>query len=63
MKTYRKIDLYFMGDYLYSTNQSKTCKAARLAVLERLRTRRFYNSLVDRVILKYPHELKARFSK
>lgn len=63
MKTYPKIDLYFLGDYLCSTNQSKTCKTAINAYLERIESRNFYNTLVDRVILENPKTLKARKSK
>lgn len=63
MKTYAKIDLYYMGDYICSTNQSRTCKAAIAAYLERIRYHSFYNGLVDRMILKNPKGLKARFDR
>ena len=57
----RKIDLYYNGDYLCSTLQSKTCKAAVQAYLERISTRGFYSGLVDREVLKHPELLTARF--
>jgi hypothetical protein len=28
MKLFKKIDLYYQGDYLHSTAQAKTCKKA-----------------------------------
>jgi hypothetical protein len=57
-----KIDLYFNGDYLCSTNQSKTCKAAVAAYLERIKDeKRQYYPAIDKRIAKYPKLLKARF--
>jgi hypothetical protein len=66
MKTYKKIDLYFMGDYLCSTNQSKTCKEAVNKYLENLKERK--NSFagltfIQRIILDNPKELKANFGR
>lgn len=61
--THNKIDLYYAGDYLCSTMQSRTCKAAVTAYLERIETRNFYNGLVDRQIAKNPTLLKARKAK
>ncbi len=58
-----KIDLYYADDYLCTTTQSRTCKAAREAYLERINRASFYNGLVDRQILKNPHLLKARKAK
>ena len=63
MKTFKKIDLYYCGDYLASTNQSKTCKDAVSGYLARIEAAKHYNGLVDRQILKNPKQLKARFSK
>lgn len=63
MRTFKKIDLFYNGDYLCTTMQAKTCKAAREAYLERINRSDFYNSLVDRRILKRPDLLKARFQK
>ncbi len=63
MKLFPKIDLYFNNDYLCSTNQSKTCKQAVFAYLARIETNNYYNTMVDKVILKSPKLLKARFSK
>lgn len=57
----KKIDLYFLGDYMCTTQQSKTCREARLKFLESCK--RLDHSLLNRVILKYPKELKARFAK
>ncbi len=33
MKHYKKIDLYYDGNYLYSTNMSNTCKDAIVKLL------------------------------
>lgn len=63
MKTFKKIDLYYNGDYLCSTNQAKTCRDAVANYLERITMRSFYNGLVDRQILKNKTLLKARFDK
>lgn len=63
MKTYKKIDFYFLGDYFASTNQSKTCKEAKQKLLDRIDERKDWATLVERQIKKYPKELKARFSK
>jgi hypothetical protein len=63
VKQQPKIDLYYANDYLCSTNQSKTCKAAVRAYLDRIELRNFYNGIVDRQILKNPSLLKARYSK
>lgn len=66
MKTYRKIDLYYNGDYLCSTNQSKTCKEAVSKYLERIETNRHRLGgigLLDSRIAKNPHLLKAYFDK
>jgi len=58
-----KIDLYFGRDYLCTTTQSKTCKAARLAYLDRITYGKFYNNIVDAQILKNPKLLTARKQK
>ena len=63
MKTMRKIDLFYNGYYLCTTLQAKTCKAAKDAYLERIRSGDYYTNLVDRRILKRPDLLKARFQK
>lgn len=58
---YPKIDIYFADDYVCSTNQSKTCKAAVAAYLERIKDeKRQYWPTIDKVILRYPQFLKAR---
>lgn len=59
MKQYKKIDLFWCGDYLCSTNQSKTCKEARQKYLEKCSD----VSLLERRIKKMPQYLKASFSK
>lgn len=39
MKQYRKIDLFWCGDYLCTTTQSKTLKEAKRRYLESLETK------------------------
>jgi hypothetical protein len=60
----KKIDLYFAGDYLCSTNQSKTCRQAKQRYLE-LANKRSHslggNTLVEKRVLKNPQHLIARF--
>lgn len=66
MKTYRKIDLYYAGDYLCSTNQSRTCKEAVKKYLERIETNKHSLGgigLLDSRIDKAPQLLKAYFDK
>jgi methionine synthase II (cobalamin-independent) len=67
MGDYAKIDLFFGGDYLCTTTQSKTCREAKAKILERLNyyqgKNTIYLGLVDQQIRKYPHLLKARFQK
>ena len=66
MKLYKKIDIYFNGDYYASTNQSKTCKQALLSLVEILETRKHSMgglSTLDSYILKNKHLLKASFDK
>lgn len=63
MKTYKKIDLFFNGDYLCTTAQSKTCREAIAKYLDRVNRSDFYNTLVDSRIKKHPKLLKARFQK
>jgi hypothetical protein len=66
MKTYKKIDLFFEGSYLCSTNQSKTCKEAVRRYLETLELRAHSFAGVgrlDALILRQPKQLKAYFAK
>lgn len=66
MKKYKKIDLYFAGDYLCSTNQSKTCKEAVRNYLRRIEINKSSLGgigLLDSRIDKNPHLLKAYFDK
>lgn len=66
MKLFKKIDFYFAGDYLCSTNQSRTCKIARQKYIEHLQDKKHYFTgltTLETQILKYPELLKTRFSK
>ena len=66
MKLYKKIDIYFDGNYYTSTNQSKTCKQALASLVERLETKKHSMgglSPLDSYILKNKHLLKASFNK
>lgn len=65
MKTsYRKIDIYFNGAYLCSTNQAKTCYEAISKYLENIeKYRRAYNADPYKQILANPKGLRAKFDK
>ena len=66
MKTYKKIDLYFQGDYVCSTNQSKTCKDAvkrYLEIAENSKHSFCGTTRLQDMILKRPQDLKAYFDK
>ena len=66
MKLYQKIDLFFAGQYLCTTQQYKTCKGFRKSYLEslELRSRSLGGiGLVDAQILKHPKLLKASKQK
>lgn len=61
---FKKIDLYFNGDYLFSTNMAKTCKEAKNKYINMIENRSDCNlSLVDRQIKKNPKGLTAYFDK
>ena len=65
MKLYKKIDIYFYGDYVCSTMQSKTCKEALSKYMERLTNSKHSFcglTLTQERIVKYPQGLKASFS-
>lgn len=65
MKLYKKINLYFAGDYVCSTMQSKTCRDAKKRYLQTLENRSHSFAglgLVESTILKYPKLLKAGFA-
>lgn len=62
MKT-RKIDLFFEGDYLCSTNQSRTCKEAVKKFLDRIENRKEHLGNLETYIRKHPKGLKAFFDK
>lgn len=64
MKQYRKIDLFWCGEYLCSTTQSRTLRLAKKNYLENLENRSHSFAglpLVGRVILRMPNGLSARF--
>lgn len=66
MKTHKKIDIYFQGNYYRSTNQSKTCKEAVKRLLEILEanTHKLGGvSKLEAMILRNPKDLKAYFDK
>jgi hypothetical protein len=69
MKLYKKIDLYFNGDYICSTMQAPTCKSAVENYLLQLSHEVVRNhpkplaSIVDQRIFKNPRLLKGRFAK
>lgn len=66
MKTYKKIDIYFHGDYICSTNQSRTCKEAvkrYLEIAENSKHSFAGTTLTQDMILKSPNGLKAYFDK
>lgn len=52
--TYKKIDLFFDGKYLCSTNWSKTCKAAK---------QNYLDTTKNENVVKNPKLLKAFFDK
>ena len=65
MKLYKKIDLYFNGDYIYSTNQSKTCKDAVLSYIEQAKLGKHSSSgatFLQEYILKNVKYLKAKYA-
>lgn len=66
MKLYRKIDIYFAGDYVCSTAQARTCRDARLKYVASIKLRSHSLGgigLVENRILKHPELLKARFAE
>lgn len=63
---FKKIDLLFNGDYVCSTNQSRTCREAvkkYLASCEWMKHTPSGLTLTRSQILKNPRLLKARFDK
>ena len=66
MKLYKKIDIYFNGDYYASTNQSKTCKQALSSLVERLEMRKHSMgglTTLDTHVLKNKYLFKVSFDK
>lgn len=63
MKLFKKIDLFFAGDYLCSTNQARTCKEAREKYVSSLINRMPNVSNTEFYIVRNPKQIKARFSK
>jgi len=68
---HKKIDLFYNGQYLASTNMSKTCKEAKLRILQVYQdqityansgyTDKHYSRMRD--IIANPTKLKAYFDK
>lgn len=58
----KKIDIFFNGKYLCSTNQARTCKDAKTSYLGMLENRS-YPMKGDKEILDNPKKLKAFFDK
>lgn len=66
MKQYKKIDLYFNGDYLFSTTWHKTCKAAIQSVINDAEVAKHSfcgTTRIQDAILKNPKGLKAYLDK
>lgn len=66
VKIYKKIDFFYCGDYLWSTNQSKTCREAKTKLLSNLENKSHSIgglTLVETRVLNNPSHLKAKFSK
>lgn len=59
---HKKIDLFFNGKYLCSTNQAKTCRDAKISYIGMLENRS-YPQKDDKEILANPKKLKAFFDK
>jgi hypothetical protein len=66
---YKKIDLYFNGQYISSTNQSKTCKEAKEKYLKRIKDSIENENLIGTLKERYltflatPEKVKAFFDK
>ena len=63
MKLFKKIDLFYNGNYWYSTNQSRTCKEAREKCLNSANYYKTYQGIIGQRVIKNPKLLKARFNK
>ncbi len=66
MPPYKKIDLYFKGDYVCSTIIAKTCKQAvrdYLTIVENSKHSFCGTTRLQEMILKRPQDLKAYFAK
>lgn len=66
VKTYKKINFFYCGDYLFSTNQSKTCKEAKAKLLCQLENKAHAIGGLTRLesrVLNNPQYLKAKFCK
>ena len=53
---YKKIDVYYCGKYLHSTNSHKTCKSARQAVID-------YLNNDDERLYSFKKALKSQLEK
>lgn len=62
---FKKIDVFFDGKYLFSTNMTKTCKEAKKNYLTYLAKRSLGIELsqTGKAILANPNKLKAFFDK
>jgi hypothetical protein len=66
MKTYKKIDIFYQGDYVCSTNKSRTCKEAVTRYVEYIQSKTHTLggvSLTEKVILRNTKDLRAFFDK
>jgi len=63
-RDYKKIDLFYAGDYFATTTWAKTCKEAVEKCIENIETRSHQLGgigLVEKQVLKNKHLLKGRF--
>lgn len=59
-----KIDFYFQGDYLFSTQWSRTCKEARRKYKESLEYKgEYYRTRTENYILNNWQYIKTRIDK
>lgn len=64
MKLFKKIDFYYLGDYVYSTQQSRTIKEAKSKLIQRLEMLgQSRLGLLESQMLKNSHLIKAFFAK
>ncbi len=63
MKLYAKIDLFFNGDYVCSTEQARTLREARARYLEAIQRYANNRTLVQDRIYKRPDLLRCKFDR